>query len=341
MAEQIIRYLGIGIEDKYAVSPDEYGADIASEIHLDIASADLDTPDDSILTYDGGIGRSQRTIRPGAYIPSGSINYALDINTIAYLLYLVLGNGEQVDPDTTTNKYIFTSGQNIKLPGATFYLAKDLFIHKFLGTVINQLTITVDNEFAEASFDVIAQKDADGGAVVADLSTLDLPTEYPLAFHEVTFSLNDFGQAVAEKEVENITLTINNNTDNTGGVVLGSRYPKYMLAQNLEVTVSFDIAFENKDEIEDFWGQAGGPANKTPVEKVIEIDFDAGTDGKLNINLPKAFYNNINTQASGRDRLIQTIEVQTLLDVENNNPDIIATLENNNEYAWVEDNTTP
>jgi len=345
MSESIIRYLGIGIEGE----TDDYGDDIPAMVHVDITDADLDTPDDALLNYEGGMGRSLRTVRTGPYIPNGSISYALDINTIAYLLYLALGYGEEVDPDSYDYKYIFKNQQDIRMPGATFHVAKDQFIHSFLGSVVNELSISVDDGFVEGTIDVISQKDKDNGVPEDDLTMLDLPDEYPLAFHEVNFKMADAGSETANVDVESLDLTISNNIDDDAGIILGDRFPKYMIAQELDISIDIDISFNNTDELYDFWGvdsdTADGPtACDTPTEKEIEIIMEACDDyGELNINLPRAIIENVDQQPSGRDRLVQTVNITSLLDT-SAEAELIATLENNVEldetHDWLVDSTT-
>ena len=92
----ILRYLGLKEESSF--NP---GTPPASEIHLDIASATLDSPTEAQMIYDGGMGRAPKLHRPGFYNPTGNIVYAFDIKTIAFLLKWALGG------------YAFTAGLTV------------------------------------------------------------------------------------------------------------------------------------------------------------------------------------------------------------------------------------
>lgn len=82
----VIRYAGFAEESTYAVSPSP-----AATYHVDIASASLDTPTESQITFPGGLGRGAVTHRPGAYAPGGDVAQGTDIRTIGWLLKWALG----------------------------------------------------------------------------------------------------------------------------------------------------------------------------------------------------------------------------------------------------------
>jgi len=84
MAVQILRYLGVAKEKVF-------GAKKAARFHVDISSGGLDSPSDPNIHFEGGMGRYARRYVPGAYISAGGLEMAVDVSTLWYLLWLVLG----------------------------------------------------------------------------------------------------------------------------------------------------------------------------------------------------------------------------------------------------------
>ena len=337
MSEEVIRYVGVGIEESFAT-------EATSSMHVDIADASLDTPDEQEMVFEGGLTRGNLVKRPGSYVPEGDITYAMDVNSIGYLLYLALGYGEEVDADTNTHKYNFNADPIDRLlPTGTFYVAKDKFIHKFVGGAVDELSIAVDSEFAEVTASVVAKKDSDGGPPESDITNLELPDAYPLAFHEVSVEVGDKGDTLESKVVESVDLTISNNIDTEQGISLGSRYMQKVIAGDLGVSADLEIAFSSKEQLEDFWGSASGPGADGSQEKQISITFDSGTHGKLVIDIPRAYYESVSLEPSGTDRLIQTVSLTSLYD-ETAESEIIASLDNDYEYDtnydWLVDSTS-
>jgi hypothetical protein len=95
MANKVLRYLGICKEASYGVDPG------GAAFHLDIASASLDSPSEPFITYEGGIGRMPARVIPGPYVPAGGAEFPVDITSLAYLLYLLLGSNTTDDSALT------------------------------------------------------------------------------------------------------------------------------------------------------------------------------------------------------------------------------------------------
>lgn len=340
MSEDVIRYVGIGIEGE----GDEYGDKVDAEMHVDITDASLDTPDEQEIVYEGGLTRGRLIKRPGSYVPEGDITYAMDVNSIGYLLYLALGYGEEVDADTNDYQYEFSADPIERvLPAGTFYVAKDQFVHRFDGAAVDELSISVDDEFAEVTASIVAQKDADDGEPESDITELKLPDSYPLAFHEVTVELGDKGDDIEERVAESVEISVANNIDTDEGISLGSRYLRKIIAGDLEVSAELEIAFDDTQDLEDFWGDTEGPSEEGSIEKEISIIFDSGDYGQLEITLPRTYIESLNLEPSGTDRLIQSISLTSLFDEEADS-EIIATLDNDYEYDtdynWLVDETS-
>ena len=295
---QILRYLGLAEETKFA-EPKE------AEFHVDIASASLDTPSDSHLDFESSMGRGARMHRPGFYSPEGDIVYAFDIGTIRWLLKWALGG------------YVFTTEENLHemyasddtdLPSFTARLGKDLFEHVFAGCKIASLEIEVEDSFCQATAELVAVKDSRD--TLKQQHELILPEDYPLAFYEVTASMND---SDISADVKNFTLTIDNGVDAEAGRSIGSRFPRKLLATEREVTLSTTMFFENTEQIEKFWGGTSGPSDSGSEEYSLEFNFDAGNGKGMKIQLPRAIHTGIDIQPSGRDELEQEIEAKAYM----------------------------
>ena len=304
---RILRYAGFKNESSYGV---RISGD--ATVHVDIASASLDSPSDVNLIYGGGLGKSARTYRPGYYHPEGDVVYAFDISTISMALRWALGGYDFVSGGGAgdLNLHEIWASSDITLPSFSTDLGKDAFEHRFMGCILDTLDISVNNEFCEATLGIKAQKDAKA-TLITDYENLLLPTEYPLAFHEVKVKRIGTGALGVDEdvscEVKDFSLSIANGVSVDAGKGLGSRYPCRMPAFAREVTFDMNLVFDGTTELERFWGGESGLTNAGTTSLPIEFDFDAGEDGSMKILLPKVIYTSVNLQPSGRDEMTQQI----------------------------------
>lgn len=295
---QILRYLGLAEETTFA-EPKE------AEFHVDIASASLDTPSDTHLDFESSMGRGARMHRPGFYSPSGNIVYAFDIKTIRWLLKWTLGGYVFTDLDNLHEIY---ASDDTDLPSFTARLGKDLFEHVFAGCKINSLEISVEDSFCQATAELIAVKDSK--AVLKEQHELILPTDYPLAFYDVTMNLDN---SDISSQVKSFTLSISNGIDAANGRSIGSRYPRKLLAASREITLSSSMFFEDTSQLERFWGGSLGPSETGSQEYNLEFNFDAGGGKGMIIKLPRVIHTSVNLQPSGRDELVQEISAKAYM----------------------------
>lgn len=293
----ILRYAGFTSETSFGMRG------LGDPFHVDVASSTLDVPADTNMIYGGGLGKSARTYRPGYYAPAGNVVYAFDIATIAPVLRWTLGGykytaGTQPDP----NKHAIWGTGDTVLPSFACDLGKDIFEHQFLGCVVSNLEIAVENEFCQATIGIMAQKDAK--ATLKAPSALKIPSEYPLAFHEVTAKIGDTDKSAM---IKSLKLSVDNGVTADSGRTLGSRYPRRLLGYERTVTYTMNMLFEDLTELERFWGGKTGPVIGGSTEVPIEIMFDAGTDGDMSILLPKTVYTGVQQQPSGRDEIVQVV----------------------------------
>ena len=295
---QILRYVGFGIEDNY-------GEQVPPIQFIDIASSSLDSPTETEIDYTGGLSRGARIHRPGAYIPEGDITYAVDINSIGYLLILVLGSCIQEGPDDNgLYTYEITNKKNgLVLPSASLYLGKDLFEHQFVGACIDQLELSIEDEYAEATVSFKTSKDNKGE--LRKESEIELPDAYPVVFHDLDISIagDDRGP-----DLESLTLTITNNTDAEAGIGgSGARYPQMIYSGDIEVTFDLELAFNTLKDKQSFWGDKDGPSDNGSNEQELIITIDSGDYGNLELIMPRTVYQEVSIQPEGRDRLTQSI----------------------------------
>jgi hypothetical protein len=298
----VLRYLGLARETVFnpAVPP-------PATFFVDIASASLDAPADTQIIYEGGLTRGVRMHRPGFYAPTGNIVYAFDIRTIAFLLRCALG-GYRFTAGTPLNTHEIWSSSGNVMPSFTARLGKDHFEHVFSGCVINSLEITVEGEYCMATTDVIAARDA--RTAIASRESIILPAEYPLVFHEVKASIAGTDRSA---DVKSLTLSIGNNLSVEAGRGLGSRHPYRIPAQNLDVTLSMDLWYENTVELQRYWGGATGPVLGGSEEFPITLNFDSGAHGDMIIELPRVAYSSVQQQPAGRGEITQSVEGRAFL----------------------------
>lgn len=81
---EILRYAGFGKESSYGVG-------VPAQFHIDPTAISMDSPSDPNMEYIGGMGRMPNKFAPGMYITSGGVEFAGDISTLYYIMWLALG----------------------------------------------------------------------------------------------------------------------------------------------------------------------------------------------------------------------------------------------------------
>lgn len=312
-----LRYLGVADEGS------NYNPSVPPEatLHVDIASATLDAPADPDLVYEGGLGRSARTRRPGFYAPVGNLVYAFDIDSIADFLRWTLGGYVFTldTPEAGLNTHEFYGTNESLLPSFTSRLGKDKlandtdFEHVFTGCVVNQLALAASDNLAQATIDVQAARDyRDDIKAIADLL---LPSSFPLAFHELTASLAGDRSAL----IKSVELTVNNNASVADGRSIGARFPRRVPFNERSTTFSLTLFWESLAELQQFWGDADGVSPAGQSDIAVGFTFNAGddegtwaADKTMEIQLPRSWYTQSQQQPSGRTELVQTVSGRAL-----------------------------
>ena len=292
--------------------------------HVDIASASLDAPSEPDIIYAGGLQRTAATRRPGFYAPAGNIVYAFDIDSIGeFLRYALGGYVFTVDvPEVGLNTHEFYGDASATLPSFVARLGKDIladgtnFEHVFSGCTLSQIQVAVSDALAEATLDVQAAQDS--RADILAITDLLLPTSYPLAFHEMTATLDGVDKSTLIKSAE---FTINNNAASADGRSIGSRFPRRIPVGERATTFSIELFWDAILQLQKFWGGNDGPiTGPNNVEFPVVFTYNAGDDGGafgqdrlMVVTLPAAWYMSAPIQPSGRDEATQTLTGQGLL----------------------------
>lgn len=262
------------------------------------------------VAEDDGFGNITELAASGV---TGSVNYATGVVTLAGLTE---SSTYDADYDNGTFSHVITVDESLQeMLSATLKLGKDEFMHTFVGCAFSQLTLDVEKEWATISIDVLAQKDEK--EAILTLPNVTIPQGYPVPFHKVTAKAVDYGGTLADISavVEKLTLTINNNADAEGGTTIGSRFPRKIYPGEVEIMVDMTLAFDNTNDLENFWGGASGPSASGVVEQALQITLDsAGVLGSVIFDLYKAIPLNVGLTPSGRERLTQELSFQVLYD---------------------------
>lgn len=298
-----IRYAGFAPETSFNQETPP-----AAAWDLDIASSTLDAPNEPHLIYGGGLGRSPRKHRPGYYTPTGNVQFAQDLWTLAAFLRWTLGGYTHTGAEDLHESW--GVDDNV-LPSFVTRIGKDVFEHVFSGCVINQLQIAVSGEYVETTADIVAARDSK--ATLRDKDDLALPDDFPLAFHEVTSTIG--GTNVSAK-VKSLTLTIGNNVRTDSGRGIGSRHAYRLPAGDRAVSVAMGLWFEDTDHLEAFWGGSSGPTDEQTTEDPVEIDLSpVDGDSTAEILMPRCIISQVSQQGSGRDEIEQSLTLTALQDV--------------------------
>ncbi len=180
--------------------------------------------------------------------------------------------------------------------------------------MVGQLALAASDNLVQATVDVQSARDyRDDIKAIADLL---LPSSYPMAFHELTASLDSVDTSALIKSVE---FTINNNASVADGRSIGARFPRRIPSNERSTTFALTLFWESLTELQQFWGDAEGVEPEGQLDIPVIFTFDAGDDGgawaapkTLEITLPRSWYTQSQQQASGRTELVQSVAGRAL-----------------------------
>jgi len=301
---EVLRYAGFAEEESFAVSPAPSAAFV-----VDHTSASLDAAKGAQIMYEGSIGKGPRIHRPGYYSCEGDVEYAFDVRTIGWMLKWALAG--YVCTGTGPYTHEIYGGLETFLPSFATFLGKDKhdgtddFEHVFSGCGIDALELSVEDGYATAKVGIQAAKDSKGTLLSRSQVASLLPEEYPLVFHEVTMSRNNVD---ISSKVKTLALSIANNLNVEAGRSIGSRFARRNPSGGREVKLSMSLYYEDMDTLALLWGSSAGPVVGGSTETPMVITFDGGSDGSMQIILPRYLVSEASLPTKGKDEIDHTVE---------------------------------
>ncbi len=320
-----------GFAEEFSFNPESTPEAV---FHIDIASASLDVPSDPNLHFEGGMSRGRKIIRPGYYVPAGSIIYPIDIRSIGYFLKWVLGSYKFTEGVGTHTHEIYPS-EDMVLPSYTVRLGKDNFEHIFRGCVMNGLELSIEDNFIFATLDNIGARDTKGA--LKEIADLILFNEHNLSFIDATLALGSNPTVPYNCKIKGMTIAITNGADAGPGKGIGSRHPCRIPVGARNIDIKGNLWFEDSTEYAKFWGATGGVSKDGSTTEAMVVTIDSGVDGSMELNFPKLMYADIKTPPSGRAEIVQAFSGIALIDeitladeITKIQAELLVTLENKN-----------
>lgn len=317
----IDRYLAIAEEEEFGVLPAE-----PSWIYYDIQSTDLGGPDEQAVTLQTAATRNPRFLAPDIYMIDGSIALPVDDKQFGHIFLGVLG---EVATTAVAPQYQHEFTAAAALPTFTVGAGKDFFEHRFSGIVFNELTLEFQDNFLVASISCLGQKDTQ--LALQTVEEGDLPDFVFTGLCTTTLK----GAVDITAKVEDFSMTINNNIEVEQGIPISQRFPARQFAQALEITAEASISFEDETELEEYWGQAGGPAEKNLGEVSLEFQFRPEGPGdmpELTFELPRVVVQSHGADVNERDLIVQELSYEAYEDPVTGHALIVTLLNDVEEY---------
>ena len=305
---EINRYVGILEEASFGVVDDAASPLTAYDLTSGLTSVDLDAPKDPNIALPT-VERFPTRHIPGYYSASGSIEYAIDVNTIGWFLKWGLGGYKYtVGAGQSPNVHEFWSGRAINPTTFTTRIGKDAFEHVMSGCAINKMSLGVDKDLATMKNDIIAQKDTKGTIrQPEDLNLIDSDI-YPLAFYNVGTTIDNHE---VSSSVKKWTWDYDNGFKAEDGQGQGSRFPYFWLNRPGKITLAIQL-FTNdvSDQLMEYWGDTTGPnADKPQTNFEVVTVFDSDAFGQMTVTFPSCYYTEVPSSYKGADPMEPTLAV--------------------------------
>jgi len=295
-----VRYFGFKKETSFGEEA------TGSTFDIDVASAALDVPDDPNIEVPT-LNRFQMKHIPGYYVPKGAVEYPIDIQTITHFLYFALG-GYTCTEGTSgqKNTHELYATQSHVPHSFTARIGKDNFEHVFLGTVIDKLNLTVEDDVATMKMDMLAKMDK-RATIRTDL-TQPPGDLFPIAFYNAGTSINTMD---ISSDVKSWELEFSNGIKEDRGRGQGSRFPYYFEQGEGECTLTLKLRDDDSEILERFWGAIGstepGTTPHTPFS--VTTTFNSGSYGTMTVKFPRCYFKKIDTSIKGADPREPGIEI--------------------------------
>lgn len=319
----ITRYLKIGEEKEYAKEAEEY------EETIDPETASLDPAGEDKLIYEG-MGGLDRTAGLGVYSTEGDIEIPVDDLATGWFWkwalggYEVKGTEEEDDEGETTIKapytHTFFPSTSALMDSFSAKIGKDIFEHIYLGNVITEIELEIEDEWALMSISTEGAKDKKG--------SLDDDIEYTdgMLFTAPMASLSKDDSDISPS-INSLSLSLETGANIEDSAGFGSRFPTKAFRGSLVVELELELGFDSTDELLTFWGDNDGPS-ETNME---EFGYTINLGDSLDFIFPRLVYTSSEQPAEGRDGITQTVTARALYDDKEKEGPMIVSLTNDKE----------
>ena len=246
---------------------------------------------------------------------SGEIELPLDVNSIVYLMYGVLGNIETTGSESPYTHTI-TPVDEGRLPLWTLEIGHDSKARRFIDAVVRRLSIECPaRELVSVTAEFLARKPT----VQSSQLSPSYNTRKFISFKGGTITLDGSVQA----NISSITVEIENDIPDDAFAV-GDVYLADLYTQGLTISGSFDMFFTDWSEFQRFIS-----GSKTGVEPdgvgfaTLQLKFtDPDEDSMyLQIDLGEIVYNSAEVNIDRRDMRVLSVEYRAIKwDPANNKP---------------------
>ena len=232
-----------------------------------------------------GIGsRDISSVTPGMFSGSATIDFTF---ANPWFTRAVLGAAPVT---TSSSPFIHTYTPSDTLTPFSVELGHELggtdSVIDYLGCLVNTCKLVCAiGEPIKVSLDILYINEAED-------ATLDA-TPASESFTEMFFAFGSLNIGGVLTRVQEVTLTIDNGVILRGGI--GSRINSAQIAGERKYTLSFRKTYEDDDELEVLYGQAGSPIDDTiPAQGTGILIFDNGLAGanerKITFNLANVYF---------------------------------------------------
>jgi hypothetical protein len=212
--------------------------------------------------------------------------------------------------------YIYGS-DNVLLPTFTSFMGLDLNEHIINGCVIDKFELNADKDFINTKIDMKAIKSE--LKPLKPVSELKLNDNVPLAYFEIDLYLRKPGSGKEWSEEDKIsyktqklTFSIENNIDESSGEHIGSRFASFLAAGERNIKISFDTLYLDNTWFTYLWSNPNGPAERSGSTEIeIAMKINTPNNGSMLIELPRAIITGASFDSSGRDTIIQSVDIDT------------------------------
>lgn len=319
---EIFRAFGFAEESERGV------AEAAPEMWCDVMNGDLGLPKDPHIMYEGGMGKGNRTHRPGFYNTSPSFEMGFDLKILSRLSHFTLGNrilentegdGSPTGEPDTAKEYLYSSNK-ILLPSFTIFVVSDVRSYVIPGCIMNKLEVSADKDFLTLKADMEGMNET---PYAKDHFTVTLNDDYPLAFYEMDVHMRDLGSVTAwgsttliSEDVKKLSMKVDNGVKAEDGRHLGSRFPKNIPSNSRSPELSFDYDYLTNKYYDLMQGgvDTGPTDDQDATEFEIMIALDGGDYGSAQWFLPRNIVSGAPVDFKGRDMTDQSVTITPFME---------------------------